>query len=103
MYGVSETNGVDSTYHNNLDFKGKVSWTARNLKVTRLRLLSDPGFPYWDVSYCHGKIAGKDVRVELPFHQLPKNGYKKAIVAYAKKDGVYAKGIGILDAISTLC
>lgn len=71
--------------------------------MTRLRLLSDPGHPVWDVSYCHGVNSdGKACEVELPFDQLPKKGMRRAIVWYAKKDGIFAKGLGILDNISTL-
>ena len=79
-------------------------WNDERLaRVTRLRLLSDPGLPMWDVSYCHGvNVDGDPCRVILPFYQLPKYGRAKAIVAYAIEDGVYAKGIGILDNISTL-
>lgn len=87
-----------------------VDWTDERLaKITRLRLLSDPGFPAWDVSYCWGVLKdGTNVRVSLPFDQLPKSkwgqgGIQKAIIAHAKRDGVYAKGLGIFDAISTLC
>src|SRR5262245_38576752 len=25
-------------------------------RVTRLRLVTDPGFPLWDVSYCYGRL-----------------------------------------------
>lgn len=82
-----------------------VPWTTPGLRVTRLRLLSDPGFPAWDVSYCHGIMPdGEHVNVELPFSQLPKYGVtiSRAIVAHAKRDRVHAKRLGILDAISTL-
>lgn len=90
---LSQEGGVDS-----------VSWKEPGLKVTRLRLLSDPGFPAWDVSYCHGILDGRHVDVELPFSQLAKyrTTISKQIVAYAKRDGVYAKRLGILDAISKL-
>ena len=82
-----------------------VSWDEPHLYITRLRLLSDRGFPAWDVSYCHGVLRHTQevVRVELPFSQLPKRGYRRAIVAYAKADGLYAHGIGALENISTLC
>ena len=81
-----------------------VPWTTPGLKVWRLRLLSDPGFPAWDVSYCHGTLPdGEHVKVDLPFSQLPKRGFKRAIVAAAKRDKVFASGMGILDNISTLC
>jgi hypothetical protein len=62
--------------------------------------VSDVGYPYWDVSYCHGMLDGEYVRVILPFSQLPKYKMKAAIVQYAKKEGVFIKGI--LENISTL-
>lgn len=77
-----------------------VDWTEPGLRITRLRLVTDRGFPAWDVSYCHGILDGRHVDVRLPFHQLPKRGLVRAIIAEAKRDGVYAKGTGILDCIS---
>lgn len=81
-----------------------VKWNDPNLKkVIRFRLLSDPSFPMWDVSYCYGEMKdGTLVRVILPFHQLPKFGWKKFVVEAAKKDGIFAKGLGILDNASLL-
>lgn len=71
-------------------------------KVTRLRLVSDPGFPVWDVSYCWGETRdGEPCRVTLPFYQLPKRAISVAIIGHAREDGVYAKRLGIFDAIST--
>lgn len=106
IYGTRETNGLVNgpAYHAARDVKAKVAWTTPGLKITRLRLLSDPGFPAWDVSYCHGKLNGADVDVELPFSQLRKYGksISSQIVGYAIKDGVNAKRIGALDAVSKL-
>ncbi len=81
-----------------------VDWADPRLaKVTRLRLLTDPGCDWFDVSYCHGLLHdGTPVRVGVPFDQLPRNGARRAIVHHAKREGVYAKQIGILDAISIL-
>jgi hypothetical protein len=106
-YGVRETSPLsDNDRKFQESWKGEyVDWSDPDLKrVTRLRLLSDPGFPMWDVSYCFGEMKdGRCVRVQLPFDQLPKGGkLQKTIVEYAKRDKVYAKGLGILDAISTL-
>jgi hypothetical protein len=106
-YGVNETNGLvnGTEYHEQFDYNnaGEVDWTEPGLKVTRLRLLSDPGFPYWDVSYCHGKLStGENVRVSLPFDQIPKKNITGFIIDQAKKEKVFAKGLGILDCISTL-
>ncbi len=79
---------------------GECDWTEPGLKVTRLRLIGDPGYPMLDVSYCHGILDGKHVDVVLPFSELPRRGFRKVIVALARKDNVYAEGIGILSNIS---
>jgi hypothetical protein len=101
-----ETNGlIDAkAYHESVthNIKRWVPWTEPGLKVVRLRLLSDPGFPFWDVSYCHGYIGDEPVRVQLPFGQLPKRQYRRAIVSHAIRDGVHAQRLGVLDNISTL-
>ena len=70
-----------------------VDWTAPGLVITRLRLLSDPGFPVWDVSYCHGTLNGNHVQVQLPFHQLPKRGMRQALYAYARRTGSFIDGL----------
>jgi len=81
-----------------------VAWSDKSLKrIVRLRLLSDPGFPVWDVSYCWGELRdGTPVRVRLPFHQLPKHAVTAAILTHARREHVYAKGLGLLDAVSCL-
>ena len=104
-----ETNGLNQDgrnsddYHSSVTYQIKraVPWTMNGLKVTRLRLVSNKGFPFWDVSYCHGFIGDEPVRVALPFGQLPKQGTWHAIVEAAKRDNVFAKGLGILDCVST--
>lgn len=104
IYGTKEFNGLVNgrAYHDDFNNARTVDWTEKGLKVTRLRLLSDPGFPVWDVSYCHGFIGKEPVVVQLPFSQIPKRNMMKFIIEHAIKDKVYAKGIGILDCISTL-
>ena len=103
------TNQVGIEYHNerNKNPIRKVTWKAKGLKITRLRMLSDAEYPYWDISYCHGILNGEDVNVQLPFRQIPKkwandpDGHNKGfIINMAKHFGVYAKGLGILDAFS---
>ena len=103
-YGVRECNPLPEGYHKEVteQINRTVDWTTPGLYIVRLRLLSDPGFPVWDVSYCHGRIGTEMVNVSLPFDQLPRKGMVKAIVEYAKRDKVYARGLGILDNISTL-
>ena len=99
----------DPKYVGTIPTTRTVYWDAPNLKVTRLRCISDRGFPYWDVSYCHGVVGDDYVRVTLPFEQIPKpyapeadrEGFGRGfIVNMAKRDGVFAKGLGILDCIS---
>lgn len=101
MYGVHETNPIPAGYHD-VPIDREVYWTEPGLTITRLRLVTDPGHPVWDVSYCHGQIGSERVRVRLPFHQLPRRGRDRAIVDHAKRDRVYAKGLGVFEAISTL-
>lgn len=105
---IGESNGLPygsgQAYHDQWSGARTVDWSEPHLRITRLRLLSDPGLPWWDVSYCHGHLChtGEKVRVSLPFSQLPKRGYRRAIVGYAIADGVHARRIGALDNISTL-
>lgn len=105
-YGVNETNGFTELGINGSDYHSQdresVPWNTPGLYVTRLRLLSDPSYGMWDVSYCHGQLNGKEVRVDLPFSQLSKGQIITEIIRYAKKDGVYAKSLGILENISKL-
>jgi hypothetical protein len=106
---VGEINGLPEgqgqAYHDQWANARTVDWSEPHLRVTRLRLLSDPGLPFWDVSYCHGTLChtGEYVHVELPFSQLPKRGFRGVIVQHAKRDGLYAHGLGVLSNISTLC
>jgi hypothetical protein len=106
----NETNPIGPGFHDE-PITAHVDWTEPGLRVERLRLLSDPGHPSWDVSYCLGRLDGKRVAVSVPFSYpggllKPRNcrGWSLArqIVAYAIKDGVNAKRLGILDCISTL-
>jgi hypothetical protein len=105
VYGCNETAGLvhGREYHAQVSTR-IVDWTDKSLKrITRLRLLSDPGYPAWDVSYCHGELKdGTLVHVQVPFSQLPKRNMNKVIIHYAQKDKVFAKGLRIFDAISTL-
>lgn len=101
-----QTNSLEnpSEYHRAItrQIKRVVKWTEPGLYIIRLRLLSDPGLSWWDVSYCHGMIGDEPVRVELPFSEVPKGKVSQFIVNHAKKDGIYARGLGILDNIFCL-
>lgn len=83
-------------------------------KIERLRLLTDRGFPWWDISYCYGRLAtGQLVNVNIGVYQIKKAGRgsvsKAHLIEIAKFNGRYAKAIGLLaedggygDALSTL-
>jgi len=104
MY-ANETNPlVDHDRYYSVDRSLEVDLADRRLaRVTRLRLLTDPGCPFFDLSYCHGELRdGTPVRVRLPRHQFPKRGLSRSIVQMAIDEGVHAKRLGMLDAISTL-
>lgn len=103
---VGEVNGLVNgiAYHNSrYEQEGgveTVDWDVDGLEITRLRLLSDPGFPFWDVSYCHGMLNGRHVNVRLPFSDLPKYKMKAALYKEAKATGKFIKGL--FSSISTL-
>lgn len=104
---VGEVNGLVNgiSYHDERNSQRggveKVCWTTPGLEITRLRLLSDPGFPVWDVSYTHGVLNGRHVNVELPFSQIPKYKMKSWLYKEAQSTGVFIKGL--FNSISTLC
>lgn len=99
---IGESNGLVNgiAYHDARNNQAggikNVCWTIDGLEITRLRLLSDPGFSFFDVSYCHGILDGRHVNVQLPFSQLPKyekGGVKSALYAEAKATGKFIKGL----------
>lgn len=107
-YGVRNDNPMNedlAAYRERIDETRRITLADPELvKITRLRLLGDPGpyaFPFFDVSYCWGELRdGTVVRVELPKWQLPKRGVRRHIVEMFRESGRYAKGMGVLDALS---
>lgn len=106
MTYAHETSPLSESGIDHHDYSGAATLDLedrRLVKVTRLRLLSEPGTPFWDLSYCYGlDVDGKPVRVSLPRHQFPKRNLSRALVDMAREAGRYAKGMGLLDAVSTL-
>ena len=91
-------------YHKEMThkIKGSVSWADRRLsKIVRMVLLTDRYAPMINIGYIHGVLEdGTPVDVEVPFFDLPKRGYKGEILKYAKRDNVFAKGLGLFEAIA---
>ena len=83
-----------------------VYWDDLRLKrIVRLRLIGcNKEYPWWDVSYVYGELKdGTRCLVLLPVNRLRRN-WRGHLVELAKKENVYAKGLGCFDSdvISTL-
>jgi hypothetical protein len=75
-----------------------VMWNDKRLaRVLRLRLIGcSRDYPFWDVSYCYGELKdGTRCRVQMP-GRINRN-WKAHLVQMACRDGVFAKGLGLLD------
>lgn len=100
-YGVLESNHWDGGQVQ--DWLDAIEETVdlsdpRLARIARLRLLSDPGFPYWDVSYCYGVLKdGARVRVRLTRCQFGKRTLKRDLIDMCREAGVYGKGLGLFD------
>lgn len=101
-YGVNETNGIEdvSAWQQHLEtLEETVSLGDPRLKaVTRLRLLTERGYPYMDISYCHGVLKdGTNVRIQITCGPLARRAPKAGLIEWAKSEGAFAKGLGLLD------
>lgn len=78
----------------------RVHWTTPGLTEVRLVLEVDGvNDGLLSVVECTGKWKGSPIKVTVPFHSLPKSAMRSAIVDHAKREGVYAKDLGILENI----
>lgn len=76
-----------------------VMWNHPDLaRVLRLRLIGCcREYPFWDVSYCYGEMKdGTRCRVTLPEYRINRQ-WKAHLIEMAKRDGVFAKRLGLLD------
>lgn len=101
-YGVREDNNISTAAydHSSVDYTvGDVPLSEPELvRIDRIRLLTERGYPLFDVSYVYGTLRdGRHVRVDLGNHQLPRKGLKRELVRLAQEAGRYAKGMGMLD------
>jgi hypothetical protein len=88
-----------SALHSSVDHGTRVYWNdARLARVVRLRLIGcSRDYPRWDVSYCYGELRdGTRVRVDLPTDRIARN-WRAHLIALGKAEGVFAKGLGLLD------
>lgn len=77
-----------------------VPWTDKRLaEVKVLELQRNAGLDMLEVKNCFGVLRdGTPVEVELPFQSLPRN-WKASIIEQATKAGIFAKGLGLFDAV----
>lgn len=100
-YGVQETNPLwmSEATHENVDYDEHVTLGDPRLeRIVRLRLLTEPGYPYFDVSYVYGQLRdGRYVRIaDAPMH-LRRKAPKADLIAWAREERVNAKALGLLD------
>lgn len=98
-YGVDETNPIWASEVTHETIEEHVHLGDPRLeRITRLRLLTEPGYPYFDISYVYGVLKdGRHCRIEgAPMH-LGRKTIKRDLIAWAKEEGAYAKGLGLLD------
>ena len=106
-YGVNETNGLidGHAYHAGVSYDDEVTLAElarRGGKITRIRILTGSwgGVKMADISYIHGEVDGKTVPVRVAVSGTPlwgPQGLKAQFIAWGKEEGVFAKGIGLLD------
>lgn len=104
FYGVSESSPLPSAnYHSEVDYSSPMSLAqvaAAGGRITRLRVLGggpSDGFMA-DVSYCHATLPdGRTVPVDGAPMCFPFRRIKGELIAWAKEQGVFAKGLGLLD------
>lgn len=109
-YGVDESNGLidGAAYHESVsheEYYNLARLAAEGGKISRLRILTGmwAGRKMADVSYCHGTLpSGQVVSISVNGDVMGvplwgKNGLKSKLIEWAKEEGVYAKGLGLLD------
>lgn len=101
-YGVHETNplALSSHTHETVNYDlGDIPLSDPDLvSINRLRLLTERGYPYYDISYCYGTLKdGTHVRVDLGASRLSRRNLKGELIRLAKEAGRFAKGMGLLD------
>lgn len=107
-HGAPETNGLinGAAYHDSVDYTGRpytlAELQAAGGRISRLRLLTEtvPGTGrFVDVSYIHATLPdGRTVTVQNGLDNMtPMRLLKSKMIDWAKREGVFAKSIGLLD------
>lgn len=106
-YGADETNGLvnGQAYHAAVDYSRRYSLkeiSELGGKISRVRILTEtvPGVgKLADISYIHATLPdGTTVDVMNGLDNLiPLRSMRGKMIDWAKREGVFAKGIGLLD------
>jgi hypothetical protein len=95
---VNELNPLENPkgYHN--IERARINWeelkTTDRIYCERIRFLTDPGFPFMDLSYFHATVNGEKCIIEnSPFWQIPKRTWKTYLIKQCKKDKLFVRGI----------
>jgi hypothetical protein len=103
-YGVVESGlPVGHEYHSGVDYADQMTLgelVRQGGRVTRVRLLTErwPSGRMADISYIHGTLpSGKVVPLYVDAMGGPLRGMKGEFIEWAKREGVFAKGCGLLD------
>lgn len=75
---------------------------ARGGRITRVRILAGRWGATWkaDISYIHGVVGGQPVHVTgypATDDLYGPRGIKADLITWAREQGVFAKGLGLLD------
>lgn len=104
LYGVNETNNIEDftsdfgSYLDNLADGGHHFHISEIKRFTRIRLLTEPWYPYMDLSYAFGELPdGRHCRVRLDSYKLGRKTYRSQIAAEVKAAGRNPNQMGVWD------
>lgn len=92
-----ETNPLPSPDYHQVERK-RIDWSqlkrTDKIECERLRLLTDPRSPVFDISYFHVIVNGERYQVHnLPFTNLPKRRWKSKLVQACKDQGIFIRNL----------
>jgi hypothetical protein len=105
-YGAQQSNGLvnPNAYHDAVDYSAThtlAQVAEAKGRITRVRILTERtyGGTLCDISYIHATLAdGSMVPVQVDMGNLiPLRQLKGELIKWAQREGVFAKGLGLLD------
>lgn len=95
-YRVNETNPLENAqaYHDEERIKVYFEYLSSkdDIELERLRLLTDPDFSHYDISYIHIIYNGQKAELlNFPMTQIPKIGWKETLIDICKEHNIFIK------------